>query len=174
MRSIPSGTFPKLIAPPCPKPLPSLCPRLEPGLKALLSSRQRASAFNQPLSFDTSKVINMDGMFYVRPARLPCTQCPVVPFPLTPPSSRLIAPLLTRQLASAFNQPLSLDTSSVTSIETMFWVRSARVPCAQCPLELPTAHAFTPRPSRLLARTSPRIRMPSFRLSRKRQRSTSR
>jgi len=35
----------------------------------LPSTRQRASAFNQPLSFDTSKVTDMTYMFYVRPAR---------------------------------------------------------------------------------------------------------
>ena len=38
---------------------------------------QLASAFNQPLSFDTSSVTNMRSMFYVRtPARVPCPQCP--------------------------------------------------------------------------------------------------
>ena len=34
--------------------------------------------------------------------------------------------LVTRQDASAFNQPLSLDTSSVTDMRYMFRVRSAR------------------------------------------------
>ena len=46
-----------------------------------------ASAFNQPLSFDTSSVTGMYGMF---------------------------------QSAVAFNQPLSFDTSSVTSMYGMF------------------------------------------------------
>jgi len=32
-------------------------------------TRQRAHAFNQPLSFDTSKVTTMFGMFEVRSAR---------------------------------------------------------------------------------------------------------
>eukprot|EP00964_Phaeocystis_antarctica_P007001 scaffold3785_cov57-Phaeocystis_antarctica.AAC.1 len=45
-----------------------------------------ASAFNQPLSFDTSSVRNMGGML----------------------------------AASAFNQPLSFDTSSVTYMGLMF------------------------------------------------------
>ena len=36
------------------------------------------------------------------------------------------APLSTRQLAEAFNQPLSFDTSSVTTMEWMFFVRPAR------------------------------------------------
>ena len=34
--------------------------------------------------------------------------------------------LLTRQYASAFNQTLSLNTSSVTNMSYMFYVRSAR------------------------------------------------
>ena len=40
-----------------------------PTLHARLSTRQNAKAFNQPLSFDTSKVTTMQGMFYVRSAR---------------------------------------------------------------------------------------------------------
>ena len=58
-----------------------------------LLTRQDASAFNQPLSLDTSSVITMNGMFYG---------------------------------ASAFNQPLSLIVSSVTDMGSMFSVRSAR------------------------------------------------
>eukprot|EP00964_Phaeocystis_antarctica_P070614 scaffold43012_cov49-Phaeocystis_antarctica.AAC.5 len=91
---------------------------------------------------------------------------PVVPFPLTPrlrPAAALPSPcsrghrstssFLTRQSASAFNQPLSLDTSSVTTMFGMFAVRT-RVPCAQSGLPLQTAcAAFAPRSSRLLART---------------------
>ena len=42
---------------------------LAPASHALLSTRQRTSAFNQLLSFDTSKVTNMGYMFYVRSAR---------------------------------------------------------------------------------------------------------
>ena len=36
------------------------------------------------------------------------------------------ASLLTRQYTEAFNQPLSFDTSKVTTMENMFEVRSAR------------------------------------------------
>ena len=36
---------------------------------ALLLTRQYTEAFNQPLSFDTSKVTTMGGMFGVRSAR---------------------------------------------------------------------------------------------------------
>ena len=54
-----------------------------------------ASAFNQPLSFDTSSVTSMGDMF---------------------------------RFASAFNQPLSFDTSRVTDMHSMFSVRCPRVP----------------------------------------------
>merc|ERR1712194_339662 len=47
-----------------------------------------ASAFNQPLSFDTSKVTDMGAMF---------------------------------RYAYAFNQPLSFDTSKVTKMGSMFY-----------------------------------------------------
>ena len=65
-----------------------------------------------------------------------------VPPPCTPgPPAFRLAPLppashalpSTRQRASAFNQPLSLDTSSVTTMRYMFYVRSPRVPLAPKP-----------------------------------------
>ena len=56
----------------------------------------RASAFNQPLSFDTSSVTDMGAMFDVSYG------------------------------SSAFNQPLSFDTSKATDMGLMFSVRSAR------------------------------------------------
>ena len=40
-----------------------------PVSHARLSTRQGATVFNQPLSFDTSKVTNMHDMFSVRSAR---------------------------------------------------------------------------------------------------------
>merc|ERR1712086_988452 len=105
------------------------------------STRQDARAFNQPLSFDTSKVTNMYAMFWVRSARalaptalsraLPihatcvaATQRPHASQPAPLPASH--ARLSTRQFATAFNQPLSFDTSSVTNMRQMFEVRSAR------------------------------------------------
>ena len=111
---------------------------------ASLSTRQSASAFNQPLSLDTSSVTDMGRMFYVRFARaLPAAFILVVvgfslhvacvaaaaqalpsPGPARHPSP--YASLLTRQYAGAFNQSLSLDTSSVTNMQDMFYVRSAR------------------------------------------------
>jgi len=40
----------------------------------LVSTRQAAFAFNQPLSWDTSKVTNMFAMFTVRSARALASQ----------------------------------------------------------------------------------------------------
>jgi hypothetical protein len=73
---------------------------LPPASHALPSTRQLASAFNQPLSFDTSSVTTMYGMFQVRPARVPlapsllrvgphaCRRCRLVPS-LPPPGTHL-------------------------------------------------------------------------------------
>ena len=70
-------------------------------LHARLSTRQGASVFNQPLSFDTSKVTNMGNMFYVRSARAlaptalsrasPCTPTASPPHP-TPSHPALYIP----------------------------------------------------------------------------------
>ena len=49
-----------------PSQLPARIPR---AWYALFFTRQMASSFNQPLSFDTSKVTDMGIMFYVRFAR---------------------------------------------------------------------------------------------------------
>ena len=116
-------------------------------------SAQGATAFNQPLSFDTSSVTTMYAMFAVRSARalgpqalsesglLPVhVSCVPPPHHTGPPAFRLAplppashAPSLTRQYASAFNQPLTFDTSSVTAMNSMFYVRSPRVPLAPKP-----------------------------------------
>ena len=177
-------------------------------------SRQYASAFNQPLSFETSGVTSMAYMFFVRsspcpapnlqsspplhtictavarllpppgtlhlfPHRMPsirlsavrasvqpapelrnvrrhkhdlhvqrallpepCSQSAVKPSPARrvhrgrppPPAGTLhlartvCSPFGSRQSASAFDQPLSFDTSSVTNMKTMFYVRSSPCP----------------------------------------------
>ena len=59
--------------------------------------------------------------------------CAAVVHRLLPPdpytSPRTACPSFdSRQYASAFNQPLSFDTSSVTDMRGMFRVRSPRVP----------------------------------------------
>merc|ERR1719424_1779250 len=103
-----------------------------------------ASAFNQPLSFDTSSVTNMQELVAVRSARAPASSlhsrvlcqrpaCAAAAAPRSPasrPASRpsAYASLSTRQNALAFNQPLSFDTSRVTNMQYMFYVRSSRVP----------------------------------------------
>ena len=89
-----------------------------PTSHARLSTRQIASVFNQPLSFDTSKVTEMGYMLAVREPEHPAS--PVVALPA------LHARLSTRQEAHLFNQPLSFDTSKVTNMEYMFKVHSAR------------------------------------------------
>eukprot|EP00964_Phaeocystis_antarctica_P102552 scaffold67892_cov48-Phaeocystis_antarctica.AAC.1 len=235
------------VAPACwPAPSPrTVCPPFD--------SRQFASAFNQPLSFDTSSVTNMFNMFYVRscpchapnlqsspplhaactavarrlpppgpnlapyrmpsvrlsavrvgvqPAAelrhlqrhnhvpdvrgallpLPCPKSADEPAPARclhrgrPPPSRLQAstsprtacpPFGSRQGASAFNQPLSFDTSGVTSMTSMFHVRSS--PCPAPNLQSsPPPHAACTAVARRLPPPGPHLtphRMPSVRLS---------
>ena len=121
---------------------PAVCrpaPRL--ALYAVLSARQSASAFNQPLTFDTSVVTNMRAMFLVRSARALSPVCsralsfthmqlappsPTAYHPLARISPRIVCPPFeSRQGARAFNQPLTLDTSSVTDMSWMFYVHSS-------------------------------------------------
>jgi hypothetical protein len=52
-----------------PGPLASRLAPFPPASHALPSTRQYASAFNQPLSFDTFSVTDMSYMFGVRSAR---------------------------------------------------------------------------------------------------------
>ena len=95
-------------------------------------------------SWDTSSVTTMYRMFFVRtPPRACCAHSAqsvarCVHRHTSPTSPRASQPLVspsaclgvTRQDASAFNQPLSLDTSSVTDMNQMFYVRThSRVPC---------------------------------------------
>ena len=113
--------------------------------------RQDAEAFNQPLSWDTSRVMAMHWMFSVRcssprPATpnlysshvcpSSCTRCvhtlrdhppPPASGPHSPPHT--VCPACdTRQDARAFNQPLSWDISSVTYMVSMFAVRCSPRP----------------------------------------------
>ena len=131
-------------------------PRTSPLIvRAPLATRQKATAFNQPLSFNTSSVTTMRQMFTVRSARALCppslqsgpARCapPQILLASRPRTSPRIVrpPLLTRQGATAFNQPLSFDTSSVTDMSGMFSVRSAR--------------DLAPQPS---VRPSPRVHVP--------------
>ena len=137
-----------LRAPPPPPRPPAPSPGVSPSM-CLRVTRQDASAFNQPLSLDTSRVTNMHYMFKVRPPRAIWPQSPLGPSvhtactattlhalpslsPSVPPSTCVC---VTRQGASAFNQPLSFDTSSVTEMRGMFRVRPPRACRApQCPI----------------------------------------
>ena len=103
---------------------------------------QRAPSFNQPLDIDTSSVRAMNGMLQVlRCAIMPSTAPPILHtvgpsmaplclrFRLPPaPRPHSTCPPSTGQGASAFNQPLSFDTTSVTSMRWMLDVRSSPCP----------------------------------------------
>jgi len=95
-----------VVPPPCtPGPPASRLAPLPPASHALPSTRQGASAFNQPLSFDTSSVTNMYQMFNVRSARAlgpqassqaPCMQSLPPRIPSLPPPGTHLAPHYTR------------------------------------------------------------------------------
>ena len=72
-----------LALPPCTPHTPSRLPARTSRLivYALFSTRQYASTFNQPLSFDTSSVTDMSYMFYVRSSPGPGPQSAVEPTP---------------------------------------------------------------------------------------------
>ena len=160
---------------PCPAPdlqsspctLGAVAPVCRPAPCPPFGSRQRASAFNQPLSLDTSSVTTMSRTFCVRSAPCPAPNLhrahpgrppPSRPPPYPPPDPQGLAPhhmpspSVSRQEALAFNQLLSFDTSSVTTMYWMFQVRSSRVPCPQSPvgpsparcLRTPVARRLTP------------------------------
>jgi len=86
--------------------------------------------------------------------------------------------LSTLQSASAFNQPLSFDSSSVTTMDNMFQVRSARAPASRLHTWVLCLHAAcaaaSSTPSRVPARLSLLILCFPFRLGSPRRRSTSR
>merc|ERR1711935_993871 len=69
-----------------------------------------ASAFNQPLSSDTSSVTTMYYMFY----RSAFNQ------PLSFDTAKVTNMFAMFSSATVFNQPLSFDTSSVTAMDYMF------------------------------------------------------
>ena len=103
---------------------------MSPASHAPLCTRQGAYAFNQPLTFNTSSVTYMQNMFQVR--------LPIRPLASWPACRPLIyaLPLDSRQDADAFNQPLSFDTSSVTTMDYMFQVRSAPAHATHPPVGL--------------------------------------
>jgi len=147
---------------------------------------QNLNNFNANISsWDTSSVTNMAYMFSVRSARAPCQQPPQLgPLParclrrrrahahqppLPPVTALFMLFLSPRQSATAFNQPLSWDTSSVTRMDCMFQVRSARAPASTLNSWVLCLHpawaAAAPTPSRLPARLSPLFLCLPFRLA---------
>ena len=104
---------------------------------ALLSTRQLATAFNQPLNLDTSSVEDMSYMF---------SSASAFNQPLSLDTSSVTDMSYLFDSASAFDQPLSFDTSSVTTMEFMFGVR-ALAPNVQPSPSLHAACAVSPRPA---------------------------
>ena len=78
----------------------------------------------------SARVLAPTALSWALPACMPHASPP--PNALTPPGLYLAphrmrhARLSTRQWALAFNQPLSFDTSKVTTMKSMFHVRSTR------------------------------------------------
>eukprot|EP00964_Phaeocystis_antarctica_P074399 scaffold45742_cov55-Phaeocystis_antarctica.AAC.3 len=156
-RCMPRGRPPPPATRPAPRPAANA--RTSPRSECPpFDSRQTASAFDQPLSFDTSSVTNMAYMFSVRsfPCSAPNLHSSPLPrtlrAPRSPAASRLqghtscrtaCPPFDSRQYARAFDQPLSFDTSSVTTMASMFSVRSS--PCPAPYLQpSPPLHAASP------------------------------
>ena len=180
----PVGPSPYMpLAPPPLHALPPPGPAPHSASYAPLSTRQQAYAFNQPLSFDTSSVTTMKNMFDVRSARVPWAQpsqsslpraCHLRhrrPHALPPPGPNLAPHRMPSfrlgQQASAFNQPLTFDTSKVATMQQMFHVRSARAlwpPSFQSgPPPMQAACRLHPMPFPPPGpRTSPRIACPPF------------
>ena len=170
-----------LLRPPHP---PTFRPAPRPASYALHPIWQTAYAFNQPLSFDTSSVTDMYCMFFVRSSPYPALNLQSSPplhaahAPRSPAASRLpvlctssrtvCPPFDSRQRASTFNQPLSFNTSSVTDMAYMFFVRSSPSPAPSPQSSPPLRAACTavarhlPPPGTL--HLAPH-RMPSVRLS---------
>ena len=140
-----------------PPPASRPAARPAPCMPCLRPSRQFAYAFNQPPTWDTSRVTTTHAMLWVhcypRSAPLICS-CPLssarcVHTAIASASSRLparsaprtVCPACDpRQEARAFNQPLSWNLPRVTDMQIMFYVRCApRVPS-------PTQPAVAPSP----------------------------
>ena len=122
---------------------------LQPGPPSQLPTAPHPESYRPPLDSRA-------------PAHHPLTSYspPVLPT-RTSPSHRTCALLATRQGAYAFNQPLNLDTSSVTSMSAMFWVRTlAPTSTAELLTACGLRRCPRPPPSHLPARTSPRLVCP--------------
>ena len=127
-------------------------------VRAPLSTRQGAAAFNQPLSFETSSVTAMSYMFSVRSARALTPSLQTGPARCAPPR-RTLLPSRPRTSPRIVRPPF--DSAAHGSIQP------ASEPPGT-PLTLPPPNTLTHRGPHLFPH-----RMPAFRLCRKRRRSTS-
>ena len=97
-----------------------------------------------------------------QPRALPCKGACASPprTTLSPPgarkSPRVVCPhLATRQDVAAFNQPLNLDTSKVTTMESMFYVRTLAPTSSREPFPAKAACAVAPAHRPLTSRPAP-------------------
>eukprot|EP00964_Phaeocystis_antarctica_P028545 scaffold16104_cov47-Phaeocystis_antarctica.AAC.4 len=156
----PSPLRPTCTAVACHPPASRVAPRSAPH--ALLSNpRQSASALNQPLSFDTSSVTNMNGMFYVRSSPRPAPNlqsspplhaaCPAVePPPPAPPAWPAPCPA-PYALLSTLGMPRK-QTPCPTPTSCSFVARG-RAPRPSPPLDM--ARAGVRGPARPLSQPRP-------------------
>ena len=137
------GRSPPAASPAARSPPRTVCPACDP--------RQGAKAFNQPLSWDTSRVTRMGSMFLVRrsprfapaisavaaisPARCVHTVSPAARLsrlPARSPPCTVCPACDPRQGAQAFNQPLSWDISGLmVDMSGIFSVRCSPPPAPQ-------------------------------------------
>ena len=105
-------------------------PTPRPASHALLSTRQVASAFNQPLSFDTSSVATMYRMFLVRSAHTSAPQ-PSQPGPLPVHAARALPPAYAQRLPCfRLGRTRWHSISRSTSTRPASWTWTACSPCA--------------------------------------------
>ena len=154
---------------------------------AFLWTRQNALAYNQPLSFNTSSVRNMDYMFNVRLSACPCANSPIgLSSPLhASPSTHALLPGPQVALSAC----LLLDSAERASVQPDAEFQHVQrhkhrphvsgalraCPCPSCTSRVFPArclgcrsHALPPRPA-----CRP-LSMPPFGLGSRRRRSTSR
>ena len=164
---LPARTSPRVVCPPCDS--------ADRGCLQPAAELRHVQGHN-----DAVHVLCAYARSDLQPRALPCNAARAVAPARRPLTSRgphlppRRMPTL-RQGAGAFNQPLTLDTSKVTDMETMFAVRalaptSSREPFPAMPLapSPPPTALSPPSPNR------PPRRMPTLRLGRTRMPSTSR
>ena len=114
--------------------------------------------FNADISnWGTSGVTRMYQMFYVRSSLCPALSLRSDPLPSARSPRIACPPSDSRQYASAFNQPLSFDTTKVTDMNRMFSVRSSPCPAPNLQSSPPPARCVRRgRPPPPASRAAPR------------------